>query len=76
MLQRTGGRELALPPAALVPTVVAHAYHALDAAARHVLCCASLFAAWFEVADVEAVSAEGDATRAANDEPAMQAIMS
>ncbi|MCA8489294.1 ATP-binding protein [Burkholderia arboris] len=76
ILQRTGGHELALPPAALVPTVVAHAYHALDAGAQHVLRCASLFAAWFDVADVHAVSAEGDATRAPDDASAMQAIVS
>ncbi|RXV65743.1 hypothetical protein D1006_37630 [Burkholderia stabilis] len=76
MLQRTGSRELALPPAALVPTVVAHAYAALDARAQHVLCCASLFAGPFDLADAHAVSAEDDATRISDDDSAMHAVVS
>nr|WKF60262.1 Putative HTH-type transcriptional regulator [Paraburkholderia busanensis] len=72
MMQRAGSPDVALRPAALVPSVIAHAYYALDAGAQHLLCCTSLFAGPFDFADARAVSMRTDGAEGLAGDSALQ----
>ncbi|MCR4468340.1 winged helix-turn-helix domain-containing protein [Burkholderia sp. SCN-KJ] len=76
MLKRHGSGDVVPRRAELVQSVIAHAYYALDSDARHTLCCISLFASPFDLADASAVattSDAGDASGQAAGDDAMRA---